>query len=144
MLRSPFRSRIEKTEFMNILVGIILGQLVFYLSMYAGDLACIVSNEIFAVYSLYVIYLSIRKAHIGKIWKRVHSWLFPVFVSSVVEILFYGLLWLLVYYEIIGPWIGFVWMTFLTRSITIPFIVYICYLTLKRIQSDSVDTKWIV
>ena len=144
MLRSPFRSRIEKTEFMNILVGIILGQLVFYLSMYAGDLACIVANEIFAVYSLYVIYLSIRKAHIGKIWKRVHSWLFPVFVSSVVEILFYGLLWLLVYYEIIGPWIGFVWMAFLTRSITIPFIVYICYLTLKRIQSDSVDTKWIV
>ena len=118
---------------MNIIVGVILGQLLFYLSMYAGDWACIVANEIFTVYSLYVIYLSIRKAHIGKIWKRVHSWLFPVFVSSVVEILFYGLLWLLVYYEIIGPWIGFVWMTFLTRSITIPFIVYICYLTLKRI-----------
>ena len=61
---------------MNIIVGVILGQLLFYLSMYAGDWACIVANEIFTVYSLYVIYLSIRKAHIGKNWKRVHSCLF--------------------------------------------------------------------
>ena len=137
-------SHIGKTECMNIIVGVILGQLLFYLSMYAGDLAFIVANEIFAVHSSYVIYLSIRKAHIGKFWKRVHSWLFPAFATSVVEILFLGLLRLLTEYEIIGTWVWFVWMAFVTRAITIPLSLYISYLTLRRFQSDSGDLKWTV
>ena len=129
---------------MNIFVGIFLGQLLFCLTMYAGESIYFVSNVFFSVYSLYVIYLSIRNSRIGIKWARLHSWLFPFFITSVIETLFKRLLTLLIANDVLGTWIWFAWMVFFTRIITIPLTMLVCYFTLKRIQPDSGHKKWIV
>jgi hypothetical protein len=118
---------------MNIFSGIVLGQLLFYVSLRYWD-SFIYMYIVFLAYALYVIFIALRKTNFLKKRKQIHKWLFPIIITCLVEALFFFTMITLVKNEIIEGWILFVWMMWGTRIFfTIPLTILICFITLKRI-----------
>ena len=118
---------------MNIFSGIVLGQLLFYVSLRYWD-SFIYMYIVFLAYALYVIFIALRKTNFLKKRKQINKWLFPIIITCLVEALFFFTMITLVKNEIIEGWILFVWMMWGTRIFfTIPLTILICIITLKRI-----------
>mgnify|MGYP003297561501 FL=1 len=118
---------------MNIFCGIILGQVLFYVSLRYWD-SIIYMHIGTLAYTLYVIFHAIRKSYMVAIWKQIHKWLFPIFATCLIEILWFLAMTALVEIDILPPWILYLWMAWITRFYTIPLTIFICFHVFKRIK----------
>ena len=118
---------------MNILCGLILGQVLFYICLRYWDFIIYMNIGSFA-YTLYIIFHAIRKSHMALKWKQIHKWLFPIFATCLIEILWFLIMTTLVESGIIPNWILYLWMMWGTRIFTIPLTIFICFHVFKRIK----------